>query len=108
MAIKTMMIHSSLSILLFHKILRVHSCASIADHDHSRVSLSGWQLHATPRTTQSLHSMHNLHTVYEELTELECVSVRVTARESAETFHHEYLGHSMMHQGHSLEGAHIG
>ncbi len=33
--------------------------------------------------------MHNLHTVYEEFTELECIPVRLEAREYAETIAYE-------------------
>ena len=59
----------------------------LADHHHYAVSLAGRHIHATSRTTQSLHSIHNLHIVYGELTVLEPAPVKVRVREYAETIH---------------------
>ena len=70
----------------------------LADHHHYAVSRAGRHMHATSRTTQSLHSIHNLHIVYGELTVLEPAPVRVGVREYAGTIHH-FSGADMKNTG---------
>src|SRR4029077_5952144 len=60
-----------------------HSAYS-ADCNHSRVYWASGNLRDS-RTAQSLRSMQNLHSIYKKFTGLECVPIRLEARDSAMT-----------------------